>query len=667
MTQTQAPRAALAAVARIELFASLPAEYQQVLAERLKPRALGAGEVLFREGDEGDALFIIQSGSVLVYTTDKTFGLTSELARLGPGQAVGEMALLSEAPRSASVRADEGPAELLVLERRVFRSLVRRRPDVALQIAGVLAGRLERLNRTQGIQFGSLRNRRPSEALRGLIPEALVRRHQMFPVERSGRTVTLATPDPGNLLGLDDIRRVLRGMEIRLMAVSESDWSRFIEAQLSGGEAAPRGRSTGAEAQRRAPGRLRYRRPQQLVRDERRPPSRGTEVSDLVSNIFIEAVERSASDILIEPEAHGVTVRYRVNGALVHRPGEIPAALHAPILSRIKILADMDITERRLPQDGRIGITIDGQSYDLRVATVNTSYGERVGVRVLDASRLGAGIDSLILASEVAYAVRNLIYEPNGLVLITGPTGSGKTTTLYSALQERNVPELSICTVEDPVEYDLPGISQVPISEELGLGWAAVLRTFLRQSPDIILVGETRDAVTARMVCNAALTGHLVLSSFHTNDALSAVVRLGGMGVEPYVLATCLKGVINQRLVLRLCPECAAPHRYPGVVYRNLRNAGVVLEEGAQLYRSAGCRSCHDSGYSGRIGVYEVLLGSTELRDAISARAGLDELRAAAPEGTYMPLTRYSAFLLARGMTTPEEIIRILPGEEEDR
>ena len=686
---------------QVDIFEPLPIEVKQQLAKRLIPKALQPGELLFREGNDGDALYIIKSGTMLVFTTDKTFGLTCELARLTSGQAVGEMALVSDAPRSATVKAVE-KVELLMLSRADFLALVGDNPMVGLLVAGVLAERLKQLNAAQGIQFGSLRNRKPDEELRLLIPEGLIKRHRMFPIERVGRTVTLATPDPGNMLGLDDIRRVLRGLEVRLMAVSEADWEAFMKKQFGGsaastarptsrsgatsrpvgrpptgatirpGGARPAGRSgVKTTARRDAPtaGRLRYRRQQKLQIDDRRQStaSRGTEVSELVTRIFLEAVDRAASDILIEPEAHGVSVRFRVNGGLSYRPGEIPVNMLSPIVARLKVLANLDITERRLPQDGRIGLNIDGQNYDLRLSTLNTYYGERVGIRVLDASKLGEGLDSLILARNVAYAVRNLIHQPNGLVLITGPTGSGKTTTLYSSLRERNVPELSICTVEDPVEYDLAGISQVQIHEDIGLDWTSVLKTFLRQNPDIILVGETRDASTAKMACNAALTGHLVLTSFHTNDALSAVVRLMGMGVEPYVLATCLQGVVNQRLVLRLCPECSQKHSYPDVVYRNLKNAGVELEEGSALYRSPGCETCNGSGYAGRIAAYEVLLSSQELRAAVGRQANLGELQESVPEGTYMPLSRYSAFLLAKGLTTPEEIIRIMPGEEEDR
>jgi type II secretory ATPase GspE/PulE/Tfp pilus assembly ATPase PilB-like protein len=678
----------IALLSRVDIFEALPDELKQELAMRLMPRQVKAGELLFREGSEGDALFIIKKGSVLVFNTDATFGLTCELARLGPGQAFGEMALVSDAPRSASVKALDD-LSLLVLSSGDFLALVHKAPGVGLMVAGVLAQRLDKLNHAQGVQFGSLRSQTYNEEVASLIPTHMIQRHRMLPIERAGRTVTLATPDPGNLLGLDDIRRVLRGMEIRLLAVSEADWATFLGRHgLDGGGAArgapaarPAARPTpaarpglvprpGAEGPAARTSRLRYRRTQTLQLDERRAgvtQVRGVDVSEVVSQIFIEAIDRSASDILIEPEAHGVTVRFRVHGELKFRQGEIPIAVLPALISRIKVLAGMDITERRLPQDGRISLTVDGQNYDLRLSTIATHNGERVGIRVLDASKLGQGLDSLILARNVAYTVRNLMFQPNGLVLITGPTGSGKTTTLYSAIRERNVPELSICTVEDPIEYDLAGISQVQINDDIGLNWTTVLKTFLRQNPDIILVGETRDAATAKMACNAALTGHLVLTSFHTNDAVSAVVRLMGMGVEPYVLASCLQGVVNQRLVLRLCPECARPHSYPDVVYRNLAHAGVQLEAGATLHRATGCDACFGTGYAGQVGAYEVLVSSPELRAAIGRQADGQELEAAIPDGTYMPMARYVSFLLAHGLTTPEEVIRIMPGEEEDR
>jgi len=656
------------ALDEVEIFTGIGPDLKAKLAECLTPRALAPNEMLFREGSPGDALYLIRSGHVTVFIQDRSFGLTLELAQLGAGQAVGEMALVSDATRSASVRAIDR-VELLALSKAHFHALIKHFPAAGLQVAGVLARRLEKLNRAQGIQFGSLRGRRLDRDLMGMVSTSLIKRHRMVPIERAGQMVTLATPDPGNLLGLDDFRRVLRGMDLRVMAVSEADWTTFSSRYL--GDAAERDRRRGAFTGLPLP-KVEYNRTNSLPTEGQEggpviTPGRGPEISKLVTRIFVEGIEDSASDILIEPDKEGVRVRYRVHGQLVDRKGEIPLGLHSTLASRIKVLANMDITERRLPQDGRISLNMGPSRYDLRVATVMTPYGEKFGIRILDSSKLRQSLDALIVAPNVAYLVRNLFFQPGGLVMVTGPTGSGKTTTLYSAMLERHIPEISIVTVEDPIEYDIAGISQVQVNDNVGLDFPRVLRTFVRQSPDIILVGETRDPETAHISCNAALTGHLVMTSFHTNDAFGAVVRMLGMGIEPYMLSTCLQGVVNQRLVRRVCPECTEAHVYEPVVHRNLDNAGVHLEEGTTLYQGRGCDDCHSSGYQGQIGVFEVLTVTPELKSAIAQRTDSHGLREAAPEESYLSMAKYAGFLLARGLTVPSEVIRIMPGEEEHR
>jgi type IV pilus assembly protein PilB len=391
----------------------------------------------------------------------------------------------------------------------------------------------------------------------------------------------------------------------------------------------------------------------------------GQDSINLTSSIVAEALERGASDIHVEPERRGITVRFRVDGRMVIRDGSIPINLLAPLISRFKVLAQMDITEKRLPQDGRISLEYQGKPFDLRCATINTKHGEKLVMRVLDASKLDQDLGSLIVSDKVSSVIRKLFYRPNGLVLVTGPTGSGKTTTLYAALRERMNKENSICTVEDPIEYDLPGVTQVQVNENVKLGFAEVMRTFMRQDPDIILLGETRDATTAKLACNAALTGHLVLSSYHTNDAISAVLRLRSMGVEPYLVGSALLGVINQRLVRRICPACRVEAPAGEMVIKNLVSSGVPLDPTAKFYKGQGCDKCNKEGFKGRVGVYELLLISNKVRDAISLEnCTAQDIREAAMDGSYVPMSRFSAHLLTQGYTVPSEVIRILPKEE---
>jgi general secretion pathway protein E len=318
-----------------------------------------------------------------------------------------------------------------------------------------------------------------------------------------------------------------------------------------------------------------------------------------------------------------------------------------------------------MPQDGRISLKQGTKNYDLRLATVNTKYGEKIVMRVLDPSSLQADLGSLILADKICTAIRNLFYRPNGLVLVTGPTGSGKSTTLYASLAERRAPEISIATIEDPIEYTMEGITQVQVNEAIHLGFPDVMRTFLRQDPNVILVGETRDAETAKLACSAALTGHLVISSFHTNDSISAIQRLRAMEVENYLVADALLGVINQRLVRRLCPACRTEHSYGELVTQNLQRAGVAVDANTKFYKGAGCAQCRGEGFKGRAGVYELLIVSPAVKEAISRGAPAHELRKSAlDEGSYVPLARYASFLLAEGLTVPSEVLRILPRNE---
>lgn len=634
------------------------------LEAQLARKVLQPGEILFTEGDMGDAMYIIASGLVSVFVTDKALGLTVDLATLGKGEAFGEMALVTGEKRSASVKAVER-TEVLGLSRDVFYRLVQAVPQVGLTIASTLAKRLEQVNRTQGVHFGSLRGVKFEGPLKELLPPPLIHRHKMVPVSQSGGIVTIATPDPNNQLAIDDVRRVLRGLDVKLMAVSEADFDSFVAQHVPKTQAPQGTAQQGQKSYAAAAQQLRFFGAASESGDEARLRQSATspDVVQLLNLIVAEGIERGASDIHIEPDRELLRVRYRIDGRLMYREGEIPMAAHQPLISRMKVLASLDIAERRLPQDGRISLAIANKQYDLRLATVVTKYGEKVTLRVLDSSTLQADLGSLILGEKISQVVRKLFYRPNGLVLVTGPTGSGKTTTLYAALLERRNPELSICTIEDPIEYNVDDITQVQVNEGVGLGFPEIMRTYLRQDPDVILVGETRDAETARLACNAALTGHLVLSSFHTNDAISAVLRLKAMGIEPFVLSDALLGVINQRLVRRICPACRVETKVGDLIVRNLQRAGVALDPNVKFYKGQGCNLCHGDGFKGRIGVYELLLVGPGVRDAIARDASATELRQVALDGSYVPLVKYASYLLNEGLTVPSEVLRILPRE----
>jgi general secretion pathway protein E len=375
-------------------------------------------------------------------------------------------------------------------------------------------------------------------------------------------------------------------------------------------------------------------------------------------NLLIEnAVASDASDIHVEPFEDSLRIRYRIDGILydVESP---PRRLQSAVTSRIKIMAEMNIAERRLPQDGRIRIAIHSRRLDIRVSTVPTVHGESIVMRLLDRSNIFLTLENLGFAPETQVGFERLISRPHGMLLVTGPTGSGKTTTLYGALDKINSPEKKIITIEDPVEYQLKGVNQIPVKSKIGLSFANGLRHIVRQDPDVIMVGEIRDLETAEIAIHAALTGHLVFSTLHTNDAPGAITRLQDMGVEGYLVASVLEGVLAQRLIRRICANCKAETQVDAKDLRALSIA-EALQKGARLYRGAGCDQCRGTGYRGRTGIYELLPISEEIRSMIIRKAPTGEIRRRATELGMVSLREDGWTKAKRGTTTVEEILRV--------
>jgi type IV pilus assembly protein PilB len=372
-----------------------------------------------------------------------------------------------------------------------------------------------------------------------------------------------------------------------------------------------------------------------------------------VNYIIYNAVKEGASDIHIEPGERCLRVRYRVDGRL-HKALEVPKHLILAVTSRIKIMAGMDISERRLPQDGRIHVLLDGRKIDLRVSTFPASRGEKTVIRVLDTRSVSLVLEELGFAEETLAAFRRHIRAPNGIVLVTGPTGSGKSTTLYAALNGVASMENNVCTVEDPIEYNLGLINQFQVQEKLGLTFSRALRTLLRQDPDIIMVGEIRDEETARTAIQAALTGHLVLSTLHTNDACSAVTRLFNMGIEPYLIGAALNMVLAQRLVRRLCAKCRQPYEPPRAIRKAIERLGLQINE---FYKGVGCRSCRNTGYKGRIGIHELLELDDEIRDIVTSQPSLGTIRQMARQRGMRSLLHDGLLKVREGITTVEEVM----------
>ncbi|MCA9548454.1 MAG: Flp pilus assembly complex ATPase component TadA [Myxococcales bacterium] len=639
----------------VSLFENVKPEYLPSIAKRVEERVFARGQIIFNEGEPGDTLYIVKAGSVGVFLVDAKVGLRFELARLRSGQVFGEMAMLTEQPRGATCQAME-PTECILISRPTFMAIVERVPQVALSVAEVLANRVDQLNRERGQTKVELSELRFDPDVYRMIPGRILERHKMIPLSIQNGIMSVACVDATDLTGLDEIRRIVRGVEIRPVTVGEADYLQFLRQHAT---------QLPQDTQR---AKVRRSEPIQWVSDdikETKLESGSDDIKILVDMLVSQGIELEASDIHIEPELEQVNVRYRVSGLLQRRQGQpIPRAYHRALASRIKVLADLDISERRRPQDGRITLKMGQRQYDLRVSTMPTHEGEKIVLRILDTAAAIQPIERLILADKVCRVVKQLVQRPHGVVFVCGPTGSGKTTTLYSAVGLRRREDTNIVTVEDPVEYNLPGITQVSVNPEIGLKFASVLRSFLRQDPNVILVGETRDAETGKIALEAGLTGHLVLTSLHTNDALGSIQRLREMGLEDYAIAASLVGVISQRLVRRLCPMCAKEDQPSPHVLEQLAMIDVLSRDfKGGLKKVVGCETCGGTGYRGRVGVYELLVADDNLRQEIIAGSAQFKLREAALKGAFVPMERYSHYLLTQGLTTPEELLAIHAGK----
>lgn len=487
----------------------------------------------------------------------------------------------------------------------------------------------------------------PSDTLK-LIPKELMQKYNVLPLgENNGRLQVLIT-DPMDLDMMDTLRfRLSRELEYALGSPSK------IRAYVQRKTDEVRSSIDQTAHELEEAGHM-------IEAEVKRAEARGEQddegpVIRLVNLIIDEAVKMKASDIHIEPMANRVRVRYRLDGNCMERDN-IPKNMQAPLIARFKILSGMDMAERRLPQDGRIKRTIDGNDVDFRVSALPGYHGESVVLRILDPGSTNRGIQSLGFGSEDYAKFQQMIKRPNGMFLVTGPTGSGKTTTLYSALQELNRPDKKIITAEDPVEYNFAGINQCQVNAEIGLTFEKILRSMLRQSPNIILIGEIRDGVVADIAIQAALTGHLVFSTLHTNDAPSAITRLIDMGVKPFLVASSIHAIMAQRLVRVICKECKVIDDDPNPQYLRLLGIKPEMIKERPIYKGKGCARCNGTGYKGRIGIFELMVMNNEIRELTFNVAPSNVLRKAAKASGMKTLLDDGRLKIFEGMTTPEEV-----------
>ena len=484
-----------------------------------------------------------------------------------------------------------------------------------------------------------------------LIPSKIVHKYGLMPIDRNGRGVRVATSDPYNMYALDEVRTCIN-MPVEPVLAPRSDIHKMIKSFYGvGGDVL---QAMVAEA-----GELE-------ILDERSVESEDLDIQmaqeasviKLVNEILLEAIDQRASDIHFEPFENDFQVRYRVDGVLhvANVPPQIYQFRNA-IVSRIKILSNLNIAERRLPQDGGFKIRAHGREIDLRVSIINMAFGEGIVLRILDRTAVKLELESLGMEGQTLEIFDDLIRQPHGIILVTGPTGSGKTTTLYAALRRIVCPELKLLTIEDPVEYYLDGINQTQILPKIGLTFARALRSFLRHDPDVILVGEIRDKDTAEVAINASLTGHLVLSTLHTNDAVTATTRLLDMGVEPFLVSSSLEAVVAQRLVRTICKSCKEEY-VPENPQMLPPDFGYSRKD--VLHHGRGCKDCRGTGFSGRRALFEILVLNDELRELILNAAAASQLLQVACRNAGLVLMREEGWRLAReGLTTPEEVLRV--------
>jgi type II secretion system protein E len=479
-----------------------------------------------------------------------------------------------------------------------------------------------------------------------------LRQYRICPVSIEGNTLTVATADPTDLVVLDDLRQNVP-MQIRLAISPEDGILDAIERTYVGGVSSLARLVEGLDDKGAAD------EGDENVKHLRDMAFEAPVVR--VVNLLIEnAIGAEASDIHVEPFEDVLRVRYRIDGVLYDQESP-PRRLQAAVTSRIKLMAEMNIAERRLPQDGRVRVSIQGRRVDIRVSTVPTVHGESIVMRLLDRTTIFLPLEHLGFAPEIETQIERLIRRPHGILLVTGPTGSGKTTTLYAALDKINAPDKKIITIEDPVEYQLKGVNQIPVKPKIGLTFATGLRHIVRQDPDVIMVGEIRDLETAEIAIQAALTGHLVFSTLHTNDAPGAITRLQDMGAEPYLISSVLTGALAQRLVRRVCQRCRTPYEPEPA---DLIALGLTPADARRpLFRGAGCTECRGTGYRGRSGIYELFTVDEEVRSLILRRAATSEIRRYAVEHGMLTL-RADGWAKARaGMTTIDEVLRVTEEE----
>jgi len=508
-----------------------------------------------------------------------------------------------------------------------------------------------------GVEFVDLRSAEVDLDLIKSFPQKLIYRHGMFPLSRHNGSLTVATANPLDVYALDEASAAT-GLMIIPVVAEKGEIAKLTKKHLGVGSETVEGLIAAREEE----GEIELLDGFEADGSELSEMAQEASVVRLVNEILIEAIDTRSSDVHVESQASGLVIRYRIDGILHDQP--VPPEIsrfQAAIISRLKIMARLNIAEKRLPQDGRIKLKVHGREIDIRVSVIPMIHGESLVMRILDKGAMRFDLQGLGMDPQSYHLYRQLIRLPHGIILVTGPTGSGKTTTLYSSLLEIRSPENKIITTEDPVEYQLEGINQIQVHPKIGLTFAASLRSILRHDPDIVLVGEIRDRETAENAIQASLTGHLVFSTLHTNDAAGAFTRMVDMGIEPFLVSSTVEAIMAQRLIRRLCHECKEAYHPTSSELPN--DFPLEKLEGKPMYRSVGCRACRNVGYTGRVGIYELLITDEKIRDLAHERVSTWEIKQAALKSGMRTLRMDAWDKAMQGLTSVEEVLRVTKGD----
>ncbi|HYG78312.1 MAG TPA: ATPase, T2SS/T4P/T4SS family [Planctomycetota bacterium] len=632
----------------IPVFKNLKPAVWNSLGQQAQVREFWPGEKMIEQGAPSSELYVILEGQCKVVVQDEEVGFGRELYLLYPGDHFGEPALLTGEPSAASVIALTA-GQALILNGAAVRELIKTQPQLGLELAAGMARHLEEIARKEvTLPFVSLDSYPGVKTAWKILPEKTSRHCKALVLAQNGDALTVGMADPLNAKTRTFLRDELRQYSVEFVAIGEREFERFAEAHFP----------HAVQARPDEPRSVTY-----VDQSGKEHELGDHQTAEVLEKVLLKAIHLGASDMHFEPAEPYSRIRMRLDGNMEMLEKQLDNVLFTRLISRLKVISDLDITNRRLPQDGRFPVKIGNQRVEVRLSVTPCQGGEKAVLRLLDQSRQRLDLKELISSKSVCDALRGVFRNSSGMILVTGPTGSGKTTTLYAGLSEvwRTSQKVNIVTIEDPVEYQLGYATQIQVNRAVGLDFAQILRTALRQDPDVILVGEIRDPESASIALETATTGHLVLSTLHTDSALEAIARLRKLNVKPYLMASAVKCVVSQRLISRICERCIQQLSPADPSVRMLVEAKLIADANVPVYKGKGCNACRFEGDLGRVGVYELMMLNEALRDLIEKDAPFGMMQASLNADNFISLASYSRYLLTQGIVSPEQIRTVFP------